>query len=205
MRNKRIASLLLESNMGKIKNIIEELSVEASDNDKGILKGILAGGLGVAAMSDPDTAEHVKEVIHGTSNTLSDTLHNIMGDGQNGYGHTDIHNAAHDIHNAHNGAQQDLHTIIDKDGNVTYYDGNVKIDHDTYQHLINNTKNEHIGQKIGNSIGNGVSSLLNTWDKSKPYLLGAAGGVGAAGLGFAGYNYGQRRGQQQAQQQNQNQ
>ena len=74
-----IAQKLLNIN---IEEGLGQMLGEKIYNNKGLLKGMAAGGLAAAMFADPETADAFKSAIGGTVDNLKDFGHNLMGDNE---------------------------------------------------------------------------------------------------------------------------
>jgi hypothetical protein len=74
---KLLESLALEEN---IFHSIGDKVDNTVNNSGGFLKGLGLGAAALAAFSNPETAEHVKDALSGIGHTFSDAYHNMIGD-----------------------------------------------------------------------------------------------------------------------------
>jgi len=77
--NKTIAKKLLTIE----ENLLHSMG-DAAERNKGLGKGLLAGGLAMAAFSDPETAQHVKDAAGGIWDNLKGAADNVSGEHHGG-------------------------------------------------------------------------------------------------------------------------
>jgi len=175
---------------------------DAAERNKGLGKGLLAGGLTMAAFSDPETAQHVKDAaggiwdnLKGAADNVSDEHHGALSDithsdsSGNNQPKIDFNsfNSTTDIEQAIKSGKISDGQLID-----AYNKGEIPIG--VKNNIARYLDNKDYGGKITDTslfdTKNNVDGTTRIDIDQREVLptigkgLGIAGGVGAAGLGI---------------------
>jgi len=179
--NQSVAKKLLQIEENLAHSIGDKL-----DQNKGIFKGLALGGLGIAAMSDPDTAQHVKDAFSGTADNISTAYHNATGT----VGAADAvgTSGASNVSGASNGGD-DVQSMINKLNPQPNSDAFAKIDELTKQGRLKEA--EELKQALQKRMSDtSVDAFDYNSEKGQLSLNPSKiGGIaaGTAALGGAGY------------------